>query len=136
MAIAPPRPCARCGAIMRGRCPSCKQRRDRESDARRPSASARGYDTRWHGFARAWLARYPICGQRADGAIYTEASSCAALGRRTPAECVDHIQALRDGGRQYHVGNLQSLCSDCNRRKGIALEGGFGRPRLGNPRSN
>jgi 5-methylcytosine-specific restriction protein A len=117
---------------MRGRCPTCKRRRDQESDARRPSAAKRGYDTKWADFARRWLARFPWCGQRVDGVQYAEHSSCTALGRRELAACVDHIRALRAGGRHYDGANLQSLCGNCNRRKNIKSEGGFGRaPRKG-----
>lgn len=126
MAIAPPRPCARCGRLVRGRCPTCKQRRDREHDAARPGASARGYDAEWATLAREWLARYPWCGQRLDGRLYPDDSACTHRGERVAAECVDHIQALRAGGRRLDRRNLQSLCSDCNRRKGIRSEGGLG----------
>jgi 5-methylcytosine-specific restriction endonuclease McrA len=113
----------------------CKRRRDQESDAARPSASARGYDTEWQTFSRAWLARYRWCGQRADGGLHGEHSRCVQDGRKTPAQCTDHIVAMKHGGRRFDRGNLQSLCSDCNRRKNIALEGGFGRPRPGTQRS-
>jgi len=129
MALAPPRPCARCGRINRGPCAFCKRRRDKESDAARPSAKERGYDGEWTQFSNAWLSRFPWCGQRADGALHPEHSECVRLGHRRYADCTDHIVALKDGGRRFDRGNLQSLCGDCNRRKGIELEGGFGRAR-------
>jgi hypothetical protein len=103
----------------------CKRRLDKE----RPSASDRGYDAEWHAFSKAWLSRFGWCGQRADGELHPEHSRCVQDGERRRAECTDHIVAMRDGGRRFDRGNLQSLCSDCNRRKAIAFEGGFGRPR-------
>lgn len=130
MALAPRRPCARCGRLVRGRCPTCKLRRDRANDQARPSASARGYDAKWASFSKQWLERYPWCGQRIDGARYAADSECTARGERNPAECVDHIEALAAGGRLYEGINLQSLCGACNRRKGIRLEGGFGRSKV------
>jgi 5-methylcytosine-specific restriction endonuclease McrA len=127
MAIAPPKPCARCGRLVRGKCEACSKRRAREQDAARPGATARGYDGKWATFARQWLERYPYCGQRIDGKIYTEDSECAQRGLRADAECVDHIQALKAGGKKFAGENLQSLCTRCNLRKGIAREGTFGR---------
>ena len=127
MGIAPPRPCQRCGRIKRGRCLSCKARRDRENDAIRPDAASRGYGPRWTAFARDWLVRYPWCGQRVDGRRYVNHSTCVARGLSTLADCVDHIASMRSGGQRFDPANLQSLCGNCNRRKNIATEGGFGR---------
>lgn len=93
----------------------------------------RGYDAEWTTFAHEWIERYPWCGQRLDGRFYPEHSVCTALGERRAAECVDHIVALRAGGGKFDKRNLQSLCSNCNRRKGIALEGGLGRDRVIEP---
>lgn len=129
MAQSPPRPCARCGRLVHGRCALCKRRRDAEADAARPSAVARGYDAEWQAFSKAWLSRFPWCGQRADGQLYAEHSRCVQEGERRAAACTDHIVALRDGGRRFDRGNLQSLCGGCNRRKAINSEGGFGRPK-------
>lgn len=127
MAQSPPRPCARCGRFVRGRCPRCTKARQSEKDAARPSPAARGYDTQWSDFSQRWLSQFPWCGQRVDGQLHAQDSRCVQDGRRVYAEVTDHIVALRHGGRRFDRANLQSLCGACNRRKGIASEGGFGR---------
>jgi 5-methylcytosine-specific restriction endonuclease McrA len=38
--------------------------------------------------------------------------SCLECGR--PANQVDHIVALRDGGEEFDQDNLQSLCNSCH----------------------
>lgn len=44
------------------------------------------------------------------------------------ADCTDHVLSARQfPERFFDDANLQSLCSDCNKRKAIAEEGGFGR---------
>ena len=83
------------------------ERRDsaRASDARRPSASERGYDWRWHRLRTTYLAAHPLC------------AHCMAQGRVVPAEEVDHIVPLREGGPRLDRRNLQALCRKCHRRK-------------------
>jgi hypothetical protein len=113
---APKRPCAAVGCselVDRGRCP----RHAREQDRARGTAQERGYDYEWSKFAKAWKARFPICGQRADGKLYAEHSRCVQEGRDEPAAAVDHIVSMRNGGSQYDPTNLQSLCVRCNARK-------------------
>jgi 5-methylcytosine-specific restriction protein A len=90
----------------------------RVMDERRGLAAARGYDEAWAKYARRWLRRFPICGQRLDGRIYTEHSACARTGQRVPATVVDHILSLRNGGAKFDPLNHQSLCNACNVRKG------------------
>jgi 5-methylcytosine-specific restriction endonuclease McrA len=128
MAVAPRHPCARCGAFIRGKCPRCAPLQARARDQARPGATARGYDTQWAEFSQKWLSQFPWCGQRIDGRLHADHSRCVQDGKRVYAECTDHITALRAGGRKYDRGNLQSLCTACNLRKGIEHEGGFGRP--------
>jgi 5-methylcytosine-specific restriction protein A len=124
LSSSPLRTCARCKRIVPpGPCQRCTQQRDQA----RGSAAARGYDEQWANYSRAWLARYPWCGQRVDGTIYPEHSRCAQQLTRTRAEVTDHIVAIKAGGSRLDPANHQSLCGACNRRKGIALEGGFGR---------
>jgi 5-methylcytosine-specific restriction enzyme A len=130
MPMAPKRPCRQpgCGALVgrdapHGRCPAHAQ----AYDHRRGTAAERGYDGAWAAFSRTWRQRFPWCGMRADGQLYAEHSHCVQQGRRTPAACVDHIRAMQAGGPRFDPQNLQSLCADCNRRKNIALEGGFAR---------
>jgi 5-methylcytosine-specific restriction endonuclease McrA len=110
MSVAPKRPCARCGRLVVGRCTRCA----RAQDLARGSASARGYDRTWHTYARAWLQRFPICGQRADGRLHAEHSACVRAGDHTRARVVDHIVPLAAAGARLEPSNHQSLCTACN----------------------
>lgn len=42
---------------------------------------------------------------------------CLAVGRVTPAVCVDHIVPITQGGALLDPQNLQPLCADCHARK-------------------
>ncbi len=64
-------------------------------DAKRPTASARGYGGSWPALRAAQLRASPSC-------------RCGAQ-----AVDVDHIVALRDGGT-HAPGNLRSLCHGCH----------------------
>lgn len=116
MGIAPPRPCARCGWIGRGRCPRCAPRAERE----RGSARARGYDDEWAIYSKAWLARFPWCGMRLDGQLHADHSRCVQRGERVRAQVTDHIIAIRAGGSRFDQRNHQSLCRGCNAAKDAA----------------
>lgn len=111
MPWAPPRTC-RCGRIGRGRCPRC--------DRARGTATERGYDAEWAAYSRDWLARFPWCGQRADGRLHPENSRCVQRGARVRAQVTDHIVALRFGGARLDPTNHQSLCRGCNAAKDAA----------------
>lgn len=92
-------------------CSRCQQARDRQ----RPTRTARGYDNRWLRYSARRLQQDPFC---------------ALCGRL--AEVTDHIVSARHAPQHFwDPDNHQSLCGDCNRRKAIAEEGGFG----GRPRS-
>lgn len=110
MPVAPPRPCPRCGRRVPGggRCPQHP----------RPTAQQRGYTADWTAYARAWLARFPWCGQRQDGRFYPADSACTRQGRRVAAQVVDHIRSLAVGGALLDPTNHQSLCRSCNTKKG------------------
>lgn len=126
MPMAPLRPCTQAGCpalVAHGRCAAHARIHDRL----RGAAHQRGYTYRWAQHSRAWLARFPLCGMRADGLLHTEHSRCAQEGRVTAAECTDHIVAPKHGGDFWDPQNHQSLCLPCNTRKAIELEGGFGR---------
>jgi 5-methylcytosine-specific restriction endonuclease McrA len=69
--------------------------------------------------SRAWLRRFPWCGQRGDGRLHTEHSRCAQRGERRRAAVTDHIVALREGGERLDPANFQSLCRGCNAAKAI-----------------
>ncbi len=124
MPTAPPRACPRCkGLVYGGRCQTCARARDQA----RGSAHQRGYTAAWHAFSSDWLQRFPWCGTRHDGQRHLAHSRCAQHGLQVRATCTDHILSLSLGGAHMNVANSQSLCGNCNRRKNIAHEGGFGR---------
>ena len=77
-----------------------RQPRKRPKDTRATPAD-RGYDNRWRRFAKKWyLPQHPLC---------------VACGQ--PAQCVDHILPLSEGGEKYDEANLQALCQSCHNRK-------------------
>lgn len=83
----------------------------RAMDKTRPSARARGYDTRWAKYSKARLARFPLC------------AACERQGKVVLATCTDHMKPHRgDLGTFWDESNHQSLCSACNARK-AAREG-------------
>lgn len=108
-----------CGfSVPKGTRCDCSQRRaaaaQKANDAKRGSASSRGYDTKWAKESKAWLAALgePLC-----------ACGC---GRR--ANMVDHIIAPKGDQKLFWSrSNWQPYHDTCNRRKAIKSEGGFGR---------
>lgn len=92
-------------------CP-CAIKRKAASDGNRPSARRRGYDAA-HEKARAQhLARNPLCVMCGE-----------------PGNVLDHIQTIREAPhRRLDPTNWQTLCRPCHGRKGVAQDGGFGRP--------
>lgn len=61
---------------------------------------------RWQRLRRKKLARDPLC------------QACEALGHGTPAEHVDHITAISNGGAPFPpCDRLMSLCPECHNRK-------------------
>lgn len=110
----PAHPCAEpgCPALVRGatRCEMHtkprEQPRTQEYDAKRGSASQRGYGVRWRRLRIMFLYAHPLCadpfGDHGD--------------RPVPATDVDHIRRKKDGGKDEWE-NLQSLCHSCHSRK-------------------
>jgi len=107
----PPTACPKCGAIVAylARCPRCPPRW-----ATRPNAHADGYTHAWNDYALDFRARFPYCGQRADGLFHVEHSRCAQLGKRTLARVVDHIVGIQFGGAMFDDTNHQALCFACH----------------------
>lgn len=69
--------------------------------------SADPYHTaRWTRLSRAFRAEHPLCAE------------CRKQGIIKPAEVVDHIIPWPVCEDFYDLGNLQSLCQDCNIAKG------------------
>ena len=86
----------------------------------RLSAYARGYTKRWDRAARAFRARYPLCGMR-PGGVRPVMSQCYDARRVTAATQTDHVQPHRgDMGLFWNVSNWQSLCATCGSRKSQA----------------
>ena len=73
--------------------------KDRRYNAKRPSASAQGYGSRWRRLRLMVLREVPWCED--CGAVATE---------------VDHVLALKKGGTNERT-NLRSLCLSCHSRK-------------------
>lgn len=93
---------------------ACAVKRARESEAKRPSASARGYTASWSKASKAFLA--------------LPGNERCACGCGRVANMVDHIRAPKgDMTLFWDRSNWQPFNLDCNRRKAIKSEGGFGR---------
>jgi 5-methylcytosine-specific restriction protein A len=95
-----------------------------EQRRRHPQASrqARGYDKDWEELRAAHLDVEPNC------------RHCAQAGVTRRAVIVDHIEPIRSAPeRRLDPSNLQSLCGPHHRRKTNRYDGGFGRPRAGEP---
>ena len=89
--------CSRCGPL--------RKMAAAEHDERRGTAAERGYDARWVKVRLLHLSSEPLC------------RLCAAQGRVTAADLVDHIVPIADGGAVLDEDNLQSLCRRCHDAK-------------------
>ena len=122
MPSAPLRHCVTPGCPNRvkdGHCRQHQQKRQRVSDQARGTRHQRGYDNEWDRLSKRNLAAQPWCVGYPKG----QHKPYTVL-----AEVTDHIIPIkRRPDLRLEPSNLQSLCSDCNRRKGIAEEGGLGR---------
>jgi 5-methylcytosine-specific restriction endonuclease McrA len=131
MPFAPKKPCSapHCPNLTehgKSRCPD----HQRQYDAQRPTARARGYTARWAKTSRQFRERWPLCGQKADGTTDTVNSWCAKEGRVQIAECVQHIVPHQGEGDPnfYLESNLMSSCNKCNnKRRALREPGAFGR---------
>ena len=87
---------------------------DRHYDARRPTASQRGYTDKWRAASKAFLAE-------------PGHQTCVSCGK--PATMVDHrIPAKGDMALFWDKSNWQPMCRRCNLSKNARHEGGFGHP--------
>lgn len=78
----------------------------KRSDARRGSASKRGYNARWRKARAAFLAHNPLC------------VACEREGATVEAKVVDHIVPHRGDDELFQDRtNWQSLCKACHDRK-------------------
>ena len=60
---------------------------------------------RWHTLSTQWRAKQPLC------------QECLRKGRTTAGQCVDHIRPIENGGEQWDITNLQTLCFRCHNSK-------------------
>jgi len=51
---------------------------------------------------------------------------CETLEIIEPANHVDHVIAINDGGELFDLDNLRSLCLRCHSRKTVYRDGGLG----------
>lgn len=110
-----PRICACNLKIAAGeQCP-CERRRAAARQASRPSANARGYDSKWQRESQAFLA--------------LPGNERCACGCGREANVVDHKQAHKGDRRLFWARwNWQPMAKTCNTRKAARTEGGFGNP--------
>lgn len=116
MPLRAPRPCKApgCGALASdgAYCPAHESRSAQDkavSEARRPSAAARGYDHRWRKVRDSFLRRNPLC---------------AKCGK--PASVVDHVVPHKgDWILFWKKENWQALCERCHNVKTATADGGF-----------
>ncbi|MEE5994204.1 MAG: HNH endonuclease signature motif containing protein [Oscillospiraceae bacterium] len=82
----------------------CEQHKHLYPD--RPSASKRGYGSKWQRISKAYLRKHPLC------------VKCLSEGRFTPAEVVDHVIPHRgDSLLMWDESNFQALCKIHHDRK-------------------
>ncbi len=122
MPISPPKPCNQvgCGVLVSdgtARCDLHKRVEARISDARRGSASQRGYGYKWQQASKGFLKAHPLCTRH------------ELRGDVVAAEVVDHIVPHRgDMDLFWKRANWQPLCKRCHDIKTAVEDGGFGRP--------
>lgn len=98
-----------------GKCERHAKQVRKDADARRPSATQRGYDHRWRKARERYLRLNPLC------------VSCFAVSRTAAATVVDHVIDHKGDERLFwDEGNWQALCKGCHDRKTVATFG-FGR---------
>lgn len=84
-------------------CPCCSTARKRAYESQRPSARARGYDSKWDRERGVFLAANPWC------------VKCAAYGTKTPATVVNHIIPHKMDLRLFwNRRNWEAVCGPCH----------------------
>lgn len=112
-------PAKGCPNRSRGLCPEHARARSRESAAINGRSHPLLHTNRWKQTSKRRLALHPWC----------EGFPLGVHGsNRVLAFCTDHVKPVKDFPELcFDPTNHRSLCRDCNSRKGIAEEGGFGR---------
>lgn len=92
-------------------------KRPSPSQADRPTASQRGYGSRWQTARETYLDSHPLCKRCGDAGIVEEAT------------VVDHIIPHKGNQALFWdvEGNWQPLCARCHGIKSATQDGGFGR---------
>jgi 5-methylcytosine-specific restriction protein A len=62
-------------------------------------------DATWRSISKSFRHANPLC------------VMCEGKGRLTPADCVDHIVPIQQGGSRYDTNNMQALCNRCHASK-------------------
>lgn len=93
-----------------GYCPAHRRAKEREQEARRGTATQRGYNYRWNKYSK-WFLSQPgneLCKLRLD-------ARCSGMG-----ECVDHIKPPTSPVDPlfWDPANHQPSCIVCNSKKG------------------
>jgi len=86
---------------------------ERYCEAHQPAKPNRDSDpfyntARWQRFRNWYRAKNPLC------------ERCLDEGLTVPADMVDHIIEIRDGGAKLSATNAQSLCNGCHAVKSAA----------------
>jgi hypothetical protein len=130
MPNAPLRAC-RCGAAVRGRCPTCTKQQDQV----RGTAARRGYDQHWVRFRPQFIAQLvhagmlPVCGAALPSGPQTQDSQCQQHGVLTFTSVdgsslhLDHEPPLEEWERSVvarvcDATRIQLLCARCHASKG------------------
>ncbi|KKL15313.1 hypothetical protein LCGC14_2068930, partial [marine sediment metagenome] len=87
------------------RCPSCTTKQNRESDFYSTRERAFYGKKGWKKARLVQLQEEPLC------------RLCSEQGNVTPAQVVDHIVPIRNGGSPFDKNNLQSLCKPHHNQK-------------------
>ena len=87
----------------------------------RRNAYQRGYTKEWDARAKAFRARYPLCGMRPSGKPPLM-SKCHDEQRVTAATQTDHVRPHRGDQSLFwdEQGNWQALCASCGAAKSRA----------------
>lgn len=109
MPMFPPRRCARCGQLCKGKCPRCDTWSGRGSSKSYSRSRARSSDKRWRSVRAQRLAEDPYC------------AMCGAL-----ADTVDHLDGTDYEDDSYlgsswlNIDMTRSLCTPCHRKRTAA----------------
>jgi len=80
-------------------CPEHTKKVRSRYDAERGSSSKRGYDRTWKRVRLLYIQEHPLC------------EDCEDRGFITPADLVDHVIPISEGGDRLNFNNLRSLCT-------------------------